>query len=735
MNIKCPLSLRNAAAFLILILAFTANNYAQPCDYTWQSQTSGTTALLYSVKTVSSTVGWAAGAGAVVRRTTDGGTTWGNGNPNPGVIVGDIYNIEAIDANTAWVTTSGASTFIYKTTNGGANWIQVYAQVGGFINGMKMISAVNGYAFGDPVAGVWTILTTIDGGTTWTQLPTAPVAATEDGRNNCMQVSLPDIWYGTGQNKVYHSSNAGLTWSSAVTTGITGQVTGLQFNSNLVGLVGGATMSKTTDGGTTFALLAAPGTGTISGIKGTGNDYWFVRGTSIYRSTDVGVSWLSVHTQTAAQNDISLVNDGGCLTGWSAGTTGTISKMTGTPVIVSCNFAWVNQTSTTTALLYSVKAVSNTVGWTAGAGAVVRKTTDGGITWVDGNPNPGVIVGDIYNIEAIDANTAWVTTSSTTTFIYKTTNGGVNWVQVYSQAGGFINGIKMVTAVNGYAFGDPVASVWTILTTVDGGTTWTQLPTAPAAGAEDGRNNCMQVSLPDIWYGTGQNKVYHSSNSGATWTNSVTTGITGQVAGIQFNTNMVGLVGGATMSKTTDGGTTWSLLAVPGSGTISGIEGSGSDYWFVRGTGIYRTTDVGVTWNQVHTQTAAQNDISLVLDGSGCVTGWAAGTTGTAAKMSGIPVGINDPTSEFPTSYKLEQNYPNPFNPTTNITFALPMAGNVELKIYDILGKEVATLVNTFKNSGTHIVPFDASALSSGIYIYKITAGDFADSKKMVLIK
>ena len=96
---------------------------------------------------------------------------------------------------------------------------------------------------------------------------------------------------------------------------------------------------------------------------------------------------------------------------------------------------------------------------------------------------------------------------------------------------------------------------------------------------------------------------------------------------------------------------------------------------------------------------------------------------------------VKDPSSSIPTAYKLEQNYPNPFNPTTSITFALPLAGNVELKVYDIIGKEVASLVSGNMTVGTHVVPFDASALASGVYIYKITAGSFIDSKKMVLIK
>jgi hypothetical protein len=85
--------------------------------------------------------------------------------------------------------------------------------------------------------------------------------------------------------------------------------------------------------------------------------------------------------------------------------------------------------------------------------------------------------------------------------------------------------------------------------------------------------------------------------------------------------------------------------------------------------------------------------------------------------------------------YALEQNYPNPFNPSTKIKFQLPKDGFVTLKVYDILGKEIATLINEEKSQGKYEVNFNASSLSSGVYIYKIQAGDFVSSRKMILLK
>ena len=92
-------------------------------------------------------------------------------------------------------------------------------------------------------------------------------------------------------------------------------------------------------------------------------------------------------------------------------------------------------------------------------------------------------------------------------------------------------------------------------------------------------------------------------------------------------------------------------------------------------------------------------------------------------------------TDAIPFVYSLKQNYPNPFNPVTTIEFTLASAGKVELKVYDILGREVKTLVNDFKEQGSHRVDFNASNFASGIYFYTIRSGDFRDVKKMILVK
>jgi hypothetical protein len=105
--------------------------------------------------------------------------------------------------------------------------------------------------------------------------------------------------------------------------------------------------------------------------------------------------------------------------------------------------------------------------------------------------------------------------------------------------------------------------------------------------------------------------------------------------------------------------------------------------------------------------------------------------------LSAIPTDVKTEKqfSQLPNQYTLEQNYPNPFNPTTTIEFKLPETSHVTLKVYDILGREVASLVNEVKSSGNYKINFNAGNLASGVYFYRIEAGKFIATKKLLLLK
>lgn len=111
------------------------------------------------------------------------------------------------------------------------------------------------------------------------------------------------------------------------------------------------------------------------------------------------------------------------------------------------------------------------------------------------------------------------------------------------------------------------------------------------------------------------------------------------------------------------------------------------------------------------------------------------GSTATYSETITILSVSNEVNGGVPTEFAIQQNYPNPFNPSTNINYSLPEASSVTIVVYDLLGQKVAELVNTEKAAGYHTIAFDASALSSGVYIYQIKAGTFTETKKMMLIK
>ena len=137
---------------------------------------------------------------------------------------------------------------------------------------------------------------------------------------------------------------------------------------------------------------------------------------------------------------------------------------------------------------------------------------------------------------------------------------------------------------------------------------------------------------------------------------------------------------------------------------------------------IYDNAD----FNMVHDLASAQNANILVMG--------AADVNCPIVQVSN-PTAVEDNLNNQPSAYSLEQNYPNPFNPTTNIGYRIPGTGFVSLKVYDALGREVATLVNEVKPAGNYLVNFNASNLASGIYFYRLKAGNFTQNHKMILLK
>jgi hypothetical protein len=202
---------------------------------------------------------------------------------------------------------------------------------------------------------------------------------------------------------------------------------------------------------------------------------------------------------------------------------------------------------------------------------------------------------------------------------------------------------------------------------------------------------------------------------------------------------------GGDIKKTTDGGATWQAVTNPpgitafaainmnglkeGSNTIRvSLYDGASNYCF-------KTTNLGTAWTQETLPAQGITNGIADMEFLSSTLGFAGGPAGTFMRY-GNPSGIGESNYEIPSEYMLEQNFPNPFNPSTTINFSIPKSSDVSLKIYDVLGKEVATLVKEFKLAGNYSVNFtETSGLNSGVYYYTITAGNFTDTKKLVLVK
>ncbi|MCE1164737.1 MAG: T9SS type A sorting domain-containing protein [Bacteroidetes bacterium] len=390
---------------------------------------------------------------------------------------------------------------------------------------------------------------------------------------------------------------------------------------------------------------------------------------------------------------------------------------------------WSEQTSGTTSALYSVSSPNDNVAWAVGAAGIVYTTTNKGANWV-AKTNPSTT--DNYTVFAFDANNAIVTASGTTAYAYKTTNGGTNWTTVLTQVGGFFDDVQFKDANNGILYGDPVGGRWTIFKTTNAGTTWDSTGMYVATTAA-GWNNSMYMNNNTIYFGTNNGTLLYSTNFGTSWT--IQTTLQANTYVTWFNSASTGMTGGAELNMTTNSGANWTAVTSVGTGNISGIAGTGGNEWWMtrQTTTVNYSSNNGSTWAVQYTAPAGSfNAFTKSKSGS---TLWGVRSNGGISRYGAPLTGIGNGSIQTPSVFSLSQNYPNPFNPTTKINYALPKSGLVTMKVYDILGKEVATLVNETKTAGNYTVEFNASNLSSGIYFYKISVNGISEVKKMSLIK
>lgn len=333
--------------------------------------------------------------------------------------------------------------------------------------------------------------------------------------------------------------------------------------------------------------------------------------------------------------------------------------------------------------------INNLTGWVVGYPGYIGKTTNGSSF----TQQPTGIQDRLNEAFFINENTGWVVGGDfSNEVIFKTTNGGINWI---SQTSGTSNKLFSVYFIN-------ENTGWTV-----GG------PSSP--------------------------KILKTTNSGTNWISQNTSGISTPLYSVMFaneNTGwaVAGYLGGETIIKTTNGGINWFSQSSGDTRYLRDCYVIDSLRAVAVGQGgkIITTTNGGYNWNIMNTGSSVE---LWAVDFPSDSIGYAIGSTVVLKTTNGGLTFFNENSNQIPDEFILEQNYPNPFNSISNVKFKIINYGSVSLKVYDILGKEVRTLVNETLQAGLYQVQFDAGDLSSGVYLYKLETNLRTERRKLIILK
>jgi photosystem II stability/assembly factor-like uncharacterized protein len=597
----------------------------------------------------------------------------------------DLYAVNFFDELTGMVV--GAEGTLLTTTDGGINWIE---QTSGTTYNLNDVCFTNDSTAitvgGEDFDGI--ILRTTDIGVTWIE-QTSPPAMLQYWKILCFTDSLTGFAVGLYSNLI-GTTDGGINWFEIQDLYGFGYrvVTDICFvDSNIGYVVGGKyhpsfpydVIIKTTDGGITWNKQESYEVNTLYAICFTdslnGNvvgDYGL-----ILRTTDGGNTWNNQSSVT--RNNLYEVCFADKYYGMALGVE---PWEFGAHILIRTTDGGNNWLLATEVSSHNAVSLADSNNGIAVGFDIISKTTDGGITW-EHQDFPGK---RFYGVSYIDANHA--TTVGNGGIIFHTTDGGENWIEQKSNTTQDLIVVCCTDSNHGVAVGYS----GTVLLTNDGGNAWSQ---PPSGTSEELRS----VSFGDSLHG---------------W--------------IVFNET-------GCVLKTSDGGFSWIQKTIgttelydvsfsdPDNGTVVGAEGT-----------ILRTTDGGNTWIQ---QTSGTTDGLWRVWFTDPDNGTAVGGTGLILRTTngGVSFIEENQINAFPTNYTLTQNYPNPFNPNTKIKYSIPQSSNVVIKVYDILGNEIETLVNEERPTGTYEITWYAENLPSGVYFYRLQAGDYVETKKMVLLR
>ncbi len=333
-------------------------------------------------------------------------------------------------------------------------------------------------------------------------------------------------------------------------------------------------------------------------------------------------------------------------------------------------------------------------------------SSDNGVNWTERSNIPSVTGNGAILSMTADGNTLYAISNRKS--FYTSTNNGVTWTEKIINTSASGNLISL--AVSGNNFVSVILGTGAVVST-NGGQSWEI-------------KNPASVTISSVYYYNGTiygipsgGGLFKFNNNTQSW--DPTTGLP-DVLTFEIPKSMAGygnllfvyyvgfLTGQGSVYSSNDGGSSWTKL---------------------NSTGLPATVSPG---NSISSITATSTDLFLYNQTQ-------SGSTVDESKTGLYKTGIS-PTSiksldNLPSQYSLLQNYPNPFNPSTKISFSIPATQLVSLKIYDLTGREISSLINRELNAGSYSFEFDGSNLSSGIYFYRLNTANFSDVKKMILIK
>jgi len=445
----------------------------------------------------------------------------------------------------------------------------------------------------------------------------------------------------------------------------------------------------------------------------------------ILKTTNGGQNWSQIPSGTSfSLSFVKFFNEN---EGITAGNGGTIKKST------DSGLTWYDVSSGTSVRLQEGSFIDSLQGWICGDNGIVLKTTDGGDSWII---QTYVTSSNLSYIYFINENIGFVCSEGNGQ-IWKTTDGGISWDFKY-QRGHYLWQIHFATQDTGFVVGE----FGLVLRTTNGGDSWIQQNTSTGV-------NLRSVYFHNSQYGwvVGKDEyMLRTTNGGNTWLHE-RSGPIFELLYVFFLNDSIGWsigTSGTILFTENNGGppvpvelVSFSIDLVEDVVQLSWItatetnnfgfevQRNSSDVWeqigFVEGVGT--TTEMQYySFKDNIGDSKLSDNISYRLKQMDY--------NGTYKYSEIIEINVN-----VISKYQLHQNYPNPFNSTTKIKYQIPEKSFVTLKVYDVLGNEISTLVNEEKQKGSYKVEFDAANLPSGIYFYRPQAGSYVKTKKMVLIK